>query len=198
MRRESEMKANPFRATVSGSFRRAMVAVQAAVQELTDAGVDVLSPADPRVVDSFGDFVYVASDEVRRIRTVQGRHLAAIAGSDFVWLIAPDGYIGQSAAMEIGFAAAHEVSVFSTDVPEDLTLRQWVTVVRDAHEAVRRAGHPSHRPTDSVLIEPRTAIAAAHDDLVIVERGLIGTPTPIQTAEAEAASRRISRRLLVP
>jgi hypothetical protein len=64
--------------TVSGSFRRAMSAVQDAVYRLTDAGALVLSPADPRVVDEFGEFLFVASDRVRAIRLVQSRHLAAI------------------------------------------------------------------------------------------------------------------------
>src|SRR4051812_6526153 len=97
---------HPTRATVSGSFRRAMGAVQEAVYRLTDAGAQVLSPADPRIVDQFGDFVFVASDRVRAIKLVQSRHLAAIAASDVLWLVAPDGYIGQSGAMEIGYAVA--------------------------------------------------------------------------------------------
>ena len=79
------------RATVSGSFHRAMAAIEDAVYALTDSGVQVLSPADPRVVDQFGDFLYVASDRVRAIKLVQSRHLAAIEASDFVWLVAPEG-----------------------------------------------------------------------------------------------------------
>src|SRR4051794_10477549 len=77
------------KATVSGSFRRAMADVQDAVYGLTDLGVEVLSPADPRVIDAFGDFLFVASDRARVIRLVQSRHLAAIQTSDFLWLVAP-------------------------------------------------------------------------------------------------------------
>src|SRR2546421_8220573 len=102
--RTANVKSDLVTATVSGSFRRAMAAVTDAVYALTDAGVRVLSPADPRIVDQFGDFVFVASDRARAIRLVQTRHLAAIDASDFVWLVAPEGYIGQSAAMELGFA----------------------------------------------------------------------------------------------
>src|SRR5215208_5165935 len=99
-------------ATVCGSFRRAMGAVAEAVYRLTDDGVRVLSPADPRVVDRFGDFLFVASDRARAIKLVESRHLAAIEASDFVWLEAPEGYIGQSGAMEIGFAIAVGTPVF--------------------------------------------------------------------------------------
>src|SRR5690242_9905312 len=80
------------KATVSGSFHRHMDAISCAVWDLTDLGVKVLSPADPRVVDSFGDFIFVASDRVRSVRLVEDRHLQAIRASDFLWLVSPDGY----------------------------------------------------------------------------------------------------------
>lgn len=192
------MPVAPLTATVSGSFRRAMSAVTDAVYSLTDAGVRVLSPADPRVVDQFGDFVFVASDQVRAIRLVESRHLAAIEASDFVWLVAPDGYIGQSAAMEIGYAVARSVPIYSADVPTDLTLRQWVTVVSGVSDAMRRQRESRASAQSSLLLDPVTAIEAAHDDLVVVRRGLVGRPDQSQTNVADAALRRLRGRLLVP
>jgi hypothetical protein len=153
------------RAAVSGSFRRFMSAVVDSVYELTDRGVDVLSPADPRVVDQFGDFLFVASDYTRLLRVVQDRHLAAIAAADFVWLVTPDGYIGQSAAMEIGFARAVETPIYSTVVPSDLTLRQYVSIVRGMGEAIEAA--VDRRSTvltfeQRVLLNPHEVIETAH------------------------------------
>lgn len=187
------------RATVSGSFRKAMDDVQRDVQELSDAGALILSPSDPRVVEQFGDFVFVASDQVRRIRTVQSRHLAAIESSDFLWLVAPDGYVGVSAAMEIGYAAARDIPIYSVDVVADLTLRQWVTVVDSPRAAVARHGRPStRRVQDTVLLEPAQAIERSHDDLLIAQRGLLGRPTIEQTGAAEAALARLRGRLVIP
>src|SRR4051812_2224864 len=100
-------------ATVSGSFHRFMIEIEEAVRSLSEIGVKVVSPADPRIVDAIGEFLFVASDRVRSIRMVQDRHLDAIAGSDFVWLVAPDGYVGQSASMELGFAVANGVPIFA-------------------------------------------------------------------------------------
>jgi len=187
--------------TVSGSFRRAMGDVQEAVGALRDAGANVLSPADPRIVDQFGDFVFVASDIVRHLRVVQARHLAAIAASDFLWLIAPDGYIGQSAAMEIGFAAAHGVPVYSTQVPSDLTLRQWVTTVSGVHEALARTGNTAYAGwplTSAILLDPQRAIQDSHDDLQTAEHGLLGAPAPQASEDARLAIARLRSRLLVP
>src|ERR1700722_16313784 len=112
------------RAAVSGSFHRHMEAITSAVHELASKSVLVLSPADPRVVAQQGEFLFVASDRVRSVRLVQDRHLESIRAADFFWLICPDGYVGQSASMEIGFAAAVGVPIFSTYAPSDLTLRQ--------------------------------------------------------------------------
>jgi len=194
------IKAAAPRVTVSGTFRRAMSDVQEAVQALSDAGAVVLSPADPRIVDRFGDFVFVASDIVRHLRIVQARHLAAIAASDLVWLIAPDGYIGQSAAMEIGFAAARGVPVYSAQVPSDLTLRQWVRTVSGVAEALARTSAEERQAPGlpALLLDPASALQASHDDLVIAQRGLLGAPTPRASEDARLALGRVRSRLLLP
>src|ERR1700691_2760757 len=116
-------------ATVSGSFRRHMEAITAAVHELAELSVPVLSPADPRIVAQQGEFLFVASDPVRSVRLVQDRHLESIRAADFLWLVCPDGYVGQSASMEIGYAAAVGVPILAGQLPTDLTLRQYVKLV---------------------------------------------------------------------
>ena len=113
--------------------------VQEAVYALTDMGVEVLSPRDPRVVGQIGEFLFVASDRLWSIRRVQERHLAAIAASDFLWLVAPDGYVGTSAAYELGYARAKGVEVFCKNAPADTTLQEFVSVVKGEKEAVEKA-----------------------------------------------------------
>src|SRR5260370_23963503 len=117
------------RAAVSGSFHRHMAAITAAVQDLASLSIRVLPPADPRVVAAHGEFLFVASDPVRSVRLVQDRHLESIRAADLLWLVCPDGYVGQSASMEVGFAAAVGVSIFCTQAPSDLTLRQYAKIV---------------------------------------------------------------------
>ena len=187
------------KATVSGSFRRAMGAVQDAVYRLTDAGVHVLSPADPRVVGQFGDFVFVASDRARAIKVVQSRHLAAIEASDLLWLVAPDGYIGQSGAMEVGFAVSVGTPVFCSAVPVDLTLRQYVTPLRapeDAIHVVRHTPRERQEPlTASVLIEPTLVLEEAHDDLERIAAELRRSEVRERADAASAAAHRLQGRV---
>jgi hypothetical protein len=164
-------------ATVSGSFRQHMTAVQAAVYELTDRGVTVLSPADPRVVDQFGDFVFVASDRNRSIGLVEDRHLSAISASDFLWLVSPDGYIGTSAALEVGYAVALKIPVFSANIPVDLTFRRYVIVTTSLSQAIDRALTTRRsRPTSTILLDPPSGIARARRSLDTLELGLLKEP----------------------
>jgi hypothetical protein len=163
-------------ATVSGSFKRHLGAVQDAVNALADSGAVVLSPADPKIVDAFGDFVFVNSDLRRSIKGVQSRHLEAIRRSDFLWLVCPDGYVGQSAAMEIGFAAACGTPIFSDGVPLDWTLRQYVTPVMTVASAIKalRGLGGDRGEVGSLLLDPRGTIDIVRSHTDALEAALLG------------------------
>jgi hypothetical protein len=160
-------------AAVSGSFHRHMDAISRAVYELAALSVRVLSPADPRVVAMQGEFLFVASDPVRSVRLVQDRHLESIRAANFLWLVCPDGYVGQSASMEIGFAAGAGVPIFATRSPIDLTLREYVGIVPTLAEAVRMAtARPLPRRAEGVLINPHASIEEVHQVLEQIEAAL--------------------------
>src|SRR6476661_7289410 len=99
--------------TVSGSFHRHLDEIANAVHAFRAQGVKVLSPSNPEVVDRIGEFLFVASDRHRSVRLVQDRHLASLCHSNFLWLICPDGYVGQSASLEVGFAIARGLPIYS-------------------------------------------------------------------------------------
>jgi hypothetical protein len=177
-------------AAVSGSFHRHMDAIGRAVHELAALSVRVLSPADPTVVAAQGEFLFVASDRVRSVRLVQDRHLESIRAATFLWLVCPDGYVGQSASMEIGFAAGAGVPIFATHRPNDLTLRQYVSVVTSLPEAVREiAARPKPHRLKGLLIDPHASVEEAHR---ILDRIAVGLVDP---AEADDPAARIHREL---
>jgi hypothetical protein len=169
--------------TVSGSFHKHIRAIKEAVSDFNEMDIQVLSPADPRVVDSVGQFLFVASDKHRSIRLVQDRHLSAIVHSDFLWLVTPDGYVGQSASLELGFAIAYGIPIFSEVIPPDLTLRQYVKQVKNAKEAkdiieftyIKLQNETIHT---GLLLDPHIAIELAHQKLDIIDE-LLGHPERI-------------------
>jgi hypothetical protein len=148
--------------TVSGSFHRHLAAIYTAVGEFRAVGVTVLSPSDPRIVDHLGEFLFVASDRVRSIRLVQDRHLQCIGASSFLWLVAPDGYVGPSASMEIGYAIAARTPIVSDATPADATLSRYVKVVPSIKHAVAKAkARLQETGISNVLIDPTTSIHEA-------------------------------------
>lgn len=128
----------PPRAVLCGSYRRDREALARAYDELVATGCQVLSPRRMRFDDA--EFV---QDEAERGLTpaqIEDWHLRAIAQADFVWLHAPEGYIGVSAAMEIGYATHAERPVFSRIEPADIALRGLVRVVPSVYDALCLAG----------------------------------------------------------
>lgn len=182
------------RVTVSGSFHRALDQIQSAVYEFIDRGATVVSPADPRVVDAFGDFLFVASDRRRTIRTVQDRHFAAIESSHMLWAVLPQGYIGTSTALEIGYALSSGVPVFSMDVPHDWTARKYVEVVGSIDEAVRRLQGTDHESPDNILLDPMSTADDLHQKLEVVVRELT-TAYPENEHLASATAQEVQRSL---
>lgn len=187
--------------TVSGSFRRHLPAIQRAVETLVDLGWVVLSPADPRVAGSFGDFLFVRSDIRRSIKGVQNRHLEAIGRSDFLWLVCPDGYVGQSAAMEVGYAVAARVPVYSDGVPTDWTLRQYVTPAGTLTAALRAVVDEGASPVaapPSLVLEPEAALAIVRGQVDDIERRLLRDPAPTETDPIEDLVRGVRSIVKVP
>jgi hypothetical protein len=169
-------------ATVSGSFHRHLEAITAAVHNLAALDVRILSPADPRIVAQQGEFLFVASDRVRSVRLVQDRHLESIRAANFLWLVCPDGYVGQSASMEVGFAAAVGVPIYATHAPSDLTLRQYVTIVPSIQEGLRIASATAHQQdSEGLLIDPHASIGKAHSILERID-ALLTRPSVTDSA----------------
>jgi hypothetical protein len=183
------------RATVSGSFHRYMPQVKEAVDQLIDAGVQVLSPADPRVVDYAGEFLFVASDDVRSIKLVQQRHMECIESSHFLWLVCPDGYVGTSAVLEMGWACHARIPICTLHAPYDVTLKELVHVVGSIPEAIEIGLRTQPRNLKSSLfIDPHGAIEEMHDELDRLAPLLQGR-RKLPSAEVERGVERMRGRL---
>jgi NTP pyrophosphatase (non-canonical NTP hydrolase) len=123
-------------AVICGSFRRDPTALTTEFSELQRAGCTVLSPADLDFVGEVDGFVYRASELGRATVDVERHHLEAMRAADLVWLHCPDGYVGSSAAMELGFARALGVRVFAQQKPRDVTLADLVVACDSPGAAV--------------------------------------------------------------
>lgn len=131
-----------------GTFHRSPGALRATYEEL-QRFYRLLSPRDVNWVDATAEFVRLPEEAAEAAASIEGRHIGALEDADFVWLFCPAGYVGRSAAMEIGFAHALGVPVLTDTAPRDEVLASIVTVVADG---ARHAG-------DYVVSTPGSGIA---------------------------------------
>jgi hypothetical protein len=182
------------RVTICGTFNAGLAAVAHAVDFFSDRGAVVLSPADPTPVEVIDGFLYVASDWHRVPDWVESRHLDATAQADFVWLIAPDGYIGVSAAVEVTHAFHHGTPVYTVDTVWEPAVKRMVRRVPSAQAALDL--HDLPRPAEveaSVLIDPDAAADTGHACLTTLHTAL--TSRTQRPADAVRAAIHLTRSL---
>lgn len=125
----------PFDVVLVGSFRKNQEGLRRAYDRLIDLGCRVLSPGTVELLtgsDPLGD----AGQETIPTSERQLRHLETIQHAHFIWLHCPRGYVGQTTALEIGFARACGVPVFSATTPHDIVLQEFVRVVRSPLDVI--------------------------------------------------------------
>ncbi len=132
---------------LSGTFRRDPKGLEAAFDNLLELGCRILSPRNVRVESERDGFVFMEGESWHAPEALERRHLQAIESAQFVWLHAPDGYVGLSGALEIGFACSAGIPVFSTNRPKEASVANFVNIVATPEEALvaMRHGQP-HTP----------------------------------------------------
>ena len=158
----SNAKAEAMRAVICGSFKRDPAGLERDYTSLLAAGCTILSPTDLDFVANVQGFVYGSGDLGKSTRDIERRHLSAMLDADLIWLHCPDGYVGSSAAMELGYAQALGLRVFASEAPVDVTLCDFVQVVPSpgtATTTVRTELGPA--PTDALPALQRYYTAAA-------------------------------------
>jgi NTP pyrophosphatase (non-canonical NTP hydrolase) len=114
---------------ISGTYRKEFEVLRHTYEEFQDLGCSILSPSNVTIVHEHDGFVYMRGEEQETPEKIEFRHLGAIQKANFVWLHAPEGYVGPTAAMEIGFAHAAGVPVYAKQAPRDKVLQSFVRVI---------------------------------------------------------------------
>lgn len=124
------------RAVLCGSFHKDQDGLLRAYRELIGTNCQVLSPHSLDFDDQ--DFARDAVTQEMPARTLEDYHLMSIRQADFVWLHAPEGYVGLSAAFEIGYALAHGIPIFSRAILQDTNLRNYIEIANSVFEVKER------------------------------------------------------------
>lgn len=121
-----------------GTYRKDPEGLRRTFERLQDTGFSVLSPSNPFIETEEHGFVYMRQESMQTPHNIENKHLDAIQQADFVWFFAPDGYVGPTGALEVGFARAAGVPVYTDTNLTDLTIKNFVEVV-DSPSAVYEA-----------------------------------------------------------
>ena len=79
--------------TLSGSLQRHHQELLQFREAFVDIGSEVLSPSAGAAIDNIGGFVLLEGDSGSPGH-IEQQHLAAIAMSDLLYVVMPDGYVG--------------------------------------------------------------------------------------------------------
>lgn len=108
--------------TLSGSFRKHLDYILKIKKELENKGVKVLSPRFIEPKNPGEEFVIFSGEEGLSPLELERYHLNSIANSDALIVCDPDGYVGASALLEIGFAQSLSKRIIFTEKPQEFIL----------------------------------------------------------------------------
>lgn len=124
------------KAVICGTFHRDVAGLRRLIRELETCGVAVLSPLSTEFVSLQPAVVRTATDETLDAATLETMHLRAIREADFIWLHAPNGYVGVSGSFEIGYVVAKKIPIFSFVPLQDVMLHNYVKTVGSVFAAL--------------------------------------------------------------
>lgn len=119
----------PLSVAIIGSFRTHYKAVLESVSLFNKAGLIITTPAGDRVIEPGVQFVRFESNDPKRSDVeIQTEAVYNILRADFVFVVAPEGYIGRTTCYEIGRVIQARKPIYFSEHPLDLPIQ-----VPDSH-----------------------------------------------------------------
>ncbi|MGF7228646.1 MAG: hypothetical protein ACQR33_01545 [Candidatus Saccharibacteria bacterium] len=110
------------RVVLSGSFRKHLEYILDIKKRLATNGTDILSPRFEEPKNPGQEFVVFDGEENMSPLELERYHLDMIDRSDALIVCSPDGYVGASALLEIGYAQSLGKRIIFTEKPEEFML----------------------------------------------------------------------------
>jgi hypothetical protein len=125
--------------SVIGSFRQYYSQVILAVREFESLGLSVRSPVVSRIVNPGEDYARFETDPPQSSdQLIQATTLEKILSSDFVYVVALEGYVGRTTCYELGRIHERSIPVYYSALPRDLPIEAPPTSVLCIHDVVRK------------------------------------------------------------
>ena len=154
---------------ISGSFRRYFDGISETVKAFEALGIEVLSPKASKVINPGEEFAVLETDDTSDPKTLEQRHLDAITAADALYIYNPDGYIGDSSKMELGWAIALGKPVFCKELVADSTLKFFCGTVAVPEEV--KTALESRSPLEVINPSSSVAVLQSYIHDMVLRRG---------------------------
>lgn len=109
---------------IIGSFKQHYIEVLEAARLLSELGLRVSTPKGGQILKEGIDFVRFDTDfPSYDDPTIQSVTLHRLFGADFVYVVAPQGYIGRTTCYEVGRLLHAGLPVYFSDKPHDFPIK---------------------------------------------------------------------------
>ncbi len=169
---------------VSGSFKKHFEDISNLIRQFEALDITVLSPKVSK--NSNNEFVILETDDTNESKILEQRHLDAIEKADALYIYNPDGYIGASATLELGWAIALGKLIYSKEQSEDSTLKLFSGKVGTPNEIKKELLGKKNYLLDT--INDRSSVKKIQEYIydVVIQRGFDEeTPTDIMLLMVE-------------
>lgn len=142
-----------FRCVLHGSFRKHFEEIKRTHQLFSQAGIEVLAPAFSEIKYFEDGFAVLESDKEKDQRMVELlylHHLKRLGDNGFSYFVNPGGYIGKSAAYELGIAHVSNIPCFFKERLDDHPAYQHKNSIWKAEEFIEHIGERGELPEPRV------------------------------------------------
>lgn len=151
---------------IIGSFRQHYREVCRAWKEFTDVKLEITSPKGAPIIEEGIPFVRFVSDppdwDNPLVQTVA---LHRILRADFVFIVAPKGYVGRTTCYEIGRIVQAKRPVYFSEHPDDLPVHVPAAHIRAADQIAELIRTCRFNP-ESLYIAPTSKHTSLENDLL--------------------------------
>lgn len=124
---------------IVGSFRKHYEPITDVIKGFHANGIKVLSPKMAKILNPEDEFVVFDYDPPHLSeKELEDLVFEKMHQSHFVYLVNPGGYVGLSAAFEIGYCAAHGIDVYAMESSNELCMK-YVKAIKPPEEMVTHA-----------------------------------------------------------
>ena len=135
------MSSNSLYTVISGSYRKYLSEMYFLKKQLESLGVVVLSPVGTSAVNPEEEFIFLDSDPITDRRMLQDSIFAKIRTSSFLVLANFEGYIGNAALLEVGYALSLGLQILTVEEVLDPNIGVYTRLLCDVFKNFKSLNH---------------------------------------------------------